>query len=342
MRPSVSDFPRAVRIEVCNFCNARCIMCPISSMQRKPRIMEMELFEKIVSELEQQRYDGWVYPYLNGEALLVPNFPDYLRLIRSKAPRAKIVLFSNGSKLTERLARILLEGDLLDLLRISFDGGTKEAYESVRRNLSFDEVRKNVHNFIELRNRLGKDIPEVTITMVVSPRNRDTIGALEDEFRDADDVAVHGLTNWAGQWEMGETKQDPTLRHKLMTALTRTNYCNELYRPITILVNGDVPLCCVDYEGKELLGNVRRNTIAEVWHGERYNKTRDALQNWDFSALPLCSRCTNVRVSLITKNPVVQGLKRCVSFYAQKHPRFAAKSDAISKKIYYYRISKRG
>jgi MoaA/NifB/PqqE/SkfB family radical SAM enzyme len=126
------DFPTIVQIEVNNFCNACCIMCPVSTMKRKHEIMDFALFENVINKIKIEKRDfrGWILPFMSGGPFLVPNYIDYLRLIRKKLPRAKIAVDTNASVLTFETAEKIIDEDLLDLLTISFDGGSKEAYEA--------------------------------------------------------------------------------------------------------------------------------------------------------------------------------------------------------------------
>jgi sulfatase maturation enzyme AslB (radical SAM superfamily) len=110
-------------------------------MKREPEIMDFKLFEKIIDKLEERIFRNY-FTFFNGEPLLVPNFLDYLRLIRVKVSNAKVHLFTNASKLNEESGETIIKERLLDRLWVSFDGGTKESYESVRRNLSFESVKQ--------------------------------------------------------------------------------------------------------------------------------------------------------------------------------------------------------
>jgi len=83
----IFDFPHKIHIELCNFCNAACINCPIPKMERKRKVMDFELFDKIIDELEKENYQGEIFPFLHGESLLIRNIVDYLRHIKKKVPK---------------------------------------------------------------------------------------------------------------------------------------------------------------------------------------------------------------------------------------------------------------
>lgn len=285
-------FPSNIQIEINNFCNARCTFCPVPTMTRKPRIMKFDLFERIIRELQERDFAGHMYPFLNGEPLLVPDFTDYLELIREKVPRASIELTTNASRLDTEIGRKILKQGVLDIIRTSFDGGTKETYESIRRGLSFEQVRDNIHFFLDERKRLGKDKPRVEINMVLTPENYYTKQQLAEEFKDADSVNFCLMFNWGGQLEKGA---------KGNSFLSKSNFCYRMYRFLTILVTGEVALCCYDYEGKEIVGNINFSSMEEVWRGETFEGKREQLKKRQFDKLPLCRECDFINHNLVAQ-----------------------------------------
>ena len=50
--------------------------------------------------------------------------------------------------------------------------------------------------------------------------------------------------------------------------------CDLLYHKMYIGYNGDVLLCCMDWRRQVVLGNVRKQTLREVWMGEPYRHYR--------------------------------------------------------------------
>jgi hypothetical protein len=285
-------FPPNIQIELTNICNARCITCPVATMAREREIMDFGLFTRIIGELKRHNFHGWVFPFLNGESLLVPDFAAYMRLVRREIPQARIYLTTNASRLSDELGRRLLENDALDILCVSFDGGTRQAYETVRRGLSFDEVRQNVHAFIGNRNRMGQKKPEVTLSMVLTPENIHTKEALKREFADADSIDFSLMFNWAGQLKGGE---------KRSYFWGKGNFCPRMYNLLTVLVNGDIALCCFDYEGRQIVGSIQEATIEEVWRGQALASKRQLLAKRRFEELPLCHDCDWINHNLITQ-----------------------------------------
>ena len=104
---TLGRFPAVVRIETTNACNARCIICPHGDIRRPIRHMDDDLFTRIVDECAACGCRE-VHLHNFGEPLLDKRLEDRVRYAKNKGlPKVKI--FSNGSLLSERRARGLIE-----------------------------------------------------------------------------------------------------------------------------------------------------------------------------------------------------------------------------------------
>ena len=283
-----------LQIEISTHCNSNCIMCPIPYMKRERRFMDIGLYKKIIDDMPRA-YDKSVAPFLNGEPLLNPDVLEYLRYTKMKLPMAKVGLFTNGS-LIDKFHEEILKDDLLDNITFSFDGGDKESYEKVRRGLSFDKVSNNIHNFIKVRNRMGKTKPTVYISMVVVDENRDSIKKFKDNFKDADSVGIHKEFNFC----IGRNKK----RNRLWYFFNKQDYCQRLESSITVLVDGKVSICCFDYEGKEIIGDVKKESVMNIWYGKKMKSKIELLKKRKFESLPLCSKCNFIEHNVVSQQVI--------------------------------------
>jgi hypothetical protein len=64
-----------------------------------------------------------------------------------------------------------------------------------------------------------------------------------------------------------------------------------------------VAACCYDFDGKMILGDLRRQSIAEIWHGQPYRRLREAHAAEDFSNWPMCEDCDRRLRPWIKLNP---------------------------------------
>jgi len=70
-------------------------------------------------------------------------------------------------------------------------------------------------------------------------------------------------------------------------------YCRQGQHTITINAEGNVVICCNDYLGEVVLGNVSENTLMEIWNSEYYKKLRSDMNRKEFTE-EICRRCTSL------------------------------------------------
>ena len=270
---AASGFPPLVRIETTNACNATCSICPHQSMKRTIERMEDGLFQRIVDECAENRCKQ-IHLHNFGEPLLDKALPDRVRYAKERGI-SKVKIFCNGSLLSAKLAERLIEAGL-DEIKISFDGATKEEYEDIRRPLKFDKVIENVENLVRLRNEM-KSTMRINIACVSTSDKSSTMAMLEGLV---DGFSFGKVHNWGDQ-------DYTVVRGQIRKP------CSRLWRTFTILVNGDVSLCCLDYDGQVILGRIDEHTsIRDIYHGAAYREIR-AKHAWARQEeIPLCRSCT--------------------------------------------------
>tara|TARA_Y100000768_G_scaffold389040_1_gene391252 strand:- start:6411 stop:7121 length:711 start_codon:yes stop_codon:yes gene_type:complete len=60
---------------------------------------------------------------------------------------------------------------------------------------------------------------------------------------------------------------------------------------LTVSAHGKVILCCNDYHGEVEIGNLRNETISEIWTKEKFKEIRSRTKKGDFQ-LEICKKCT--------------------------------------------------
>lgn len=102
--------PCLISIETINRCNNTCSFCPVNrNMDKRPfQKMTEELFHKIISELQEKNYDGYLNLYVNNEPFVDTRIEEWYRYAKEHLPRAKMLLYTNGLLLTrERFDKIV-------------------------------------------------------------------------------------------------------------------------------------------------------------------------------------------------------------------------------------------
>ena len=105
------------------------------------------------------------------------------------------------------------------------------------------------------------------------------------------------LWNWVGHDRAGslpieQVKEKPLLqapRHDTPIRCGKT----PRYDQNVVLPNGDVVLCCMDYDRKHILGNLKENTIEEIRRQEPFKALLKENAQSCFSNNSLCRTCTD-------------------------------------------------
>lgn len=280
---NLSTLPPKLIIESTNVCNAACVMCPYPNLTRRKGVMSFALFQRIVDEYSTSARMTRLQMNNIGEPFLD-------RLLLKKIHYAKeqridfVFCFSNGSQLDERTAEELIDSGL-DQMIISLDGTNKASYEKVRKNLVFDDVLNNIRNLAKLKAEKGAKNPRVELHMTVSSANKKEERHFAKKIgKIADTVSVAHAHDWAGQLK-------PDSNGVQEKKMVQEAPCANLWSELTILWDGRVALCCLDYEGKILLGDVNDTSIKTVWNGDRLKRIRALHLKREFTT-PLCQRCT--------------------------------------------------
>ncbi len=280
-------FPRVVQIQTKSGCNARCVFCPNSLVGNRLSHGEMDwdLFTKAADEITQHQV-ARISPYLMNEPLTDRNLGDKIRYLADrKQPGTVIKINSNGSMLNGEMGKQLIESGL-DRINFSIHGIRKETYESQMKGLKLEDVLENIDNFLELKKRQGADKPRVRVTMVRTKAIEEELPEIMDYWgRRGVRVNIRPLENRA-QKEIAGQGINP---HKWRPF----SFCNRLFEQAYILYNGDVVLCCVDWERTTILGNLKEKTLDEIWNSPEYMSIRSRYIKGDLNGL-LCQHCLTI------------------------------------------------
>jgi MoaA/NifB/PqqE/SkfB family radical SAM enzyme len=103
-----------------------------------------------------------------GEPLFHPRTTEWVKQV--KELRGRVELITNGTMLTEKKARQLIDAGL-DVLWVSIDGATPESYSDVRLGAELPNVVTNVRRFANLRKPSHRPVPAIGIAFVAMKRN---------------------------------------------------------------------------------------------------------------------------------------------------------------------------
>jgi len=268
-----------IDIELTNACNLKCSMCERKFMTRKMGYMDYGLFCKIIDQCAEA---GICSVKLNlwGESLL---HKDFFKMVGYAKEKGLFTQFNtNVTFVTKEVSSKLISCGL-DRVTFSVEGFMSDLYESSRRGADFEKVRKNIENFIKLK-PIGEK-PLLTLQMIRMKKSFKYIPDFIKEFQDrVDFISVTNITAITGKPEILE---ESLIDYKSLSKIP----CPEICLRLSVFWNGDVTVCCQDYEGFLTIGSIKENSLLELWHSEKLNKLRERHKKLDFSGL-ICEVCT--------------------------------------------------
>jgi MoaA/NifB/PqqE/SkfB family radical SAM enzyme len=255
-RDRAPRLPEIVQIESTNICNAKCVFCPRDEMHRRQGIMSFDLFRKIVDECADLGITH-VRVHNYGEPFVDRRLVEKVRYAKAKGIQ-EVGMISNGSLITEEVARGMIEAGL-DAINISVDASGKEVFESTRIGLKYDKVIANIERLVRIRGELGRRRPKLILSFVRQNNSLDEQAFIEHWRNIADKIHITDLHNWAGT----------------LNAESDVNYpCYRPWLTFTVLWDGRVSLCCADFDGRTVLGDLNTSTIKDIWNAEPYRNAR--------------------------------------------------------------------
>ena len=291
-------FPAVIQLQTINACNASCIMCPYPLFKKEfPRgRMDDELFDKVIAEIAERREVHTFVPMLQNEPFLDKKLFDRIgRFKQLTRGRVEVELVTNGAFLTVDAIERIREVEL-DVLDISLDAVSRQTYERIRIGLDFDEVIAGVERVIDAR------LPHtsVFVRMVKLRDNAHEVRKFAARWRARGiPVFIYTANNRVGALPQFDeklrlTREQVPLLQRLGRRAARAwlGHCPAPFATTDILHDGSVLLCAHDWARKEILGNVRTQTIAEIWNGERMKEIRAAVHRRAYQTLPACRDCS--------------------------------------------------
>jgi len=266
-------------IEVTNACNLKCIMCHRQVMTRKVGFMDFELFKECARQGIEMGVK-MIVPFNYGEPLLHPRMIDMVEYIKSRSRETMVKVNTNGMLLTKDYARNLISAGI-DEITFSLEGCTKESHEKIALGSDYETILDNLMNVIDQKK--GHEKPQIRVCMVRMEETESEMKQFVKKWRPiVDSITIHDMNTGYG------TLNDRRVRK---TPLKRRVPCRELWLKLQVLWDGDVTVCCIDYDGHLKIGSIGNDSLHDLWFGGRMNKMREIHRAREFEKIPICNKC---------------------------------------------------
>src|SRR5437763_7733554 len=164
--------PRAFHIEGTNVCNADCVFCAYSDMQRPKRVMPMALFRKVVDEYVGMRGHHVSMTPLVGDPFVDPHLFERLDELYRRPEIDHYYFYTNGILMTPANGERLLAYAPKFRVHVSWGGFDREEFKAIMGVDAFDTVRTNVDSLIARKRETGSAIEIVVELRCAAARCR--------------------------------------------------------------------------------------------------------------------------------------------------------------------------
>lgn len=291
-----SKQPVIYNIETTNACNMRCEMCPRTTMMTRPvENLDMETYRRIVDQIrpfsdgEWRKWQNFVeknykisredmsenhfFLYVIPRVLVLHGYGDPL-LDKDMPKRIKILTERNiPSYFSCNPANINIEKTTemfengLGYIKYSIESTDDARHKEVRGGSSnFTESYEKILKLLDLKKDKGyKTTIIITMLNLNKPWQEEEFQNLQKAF-DGSDVYIY-LKSQDQLW-YENTKQQTKAIHWI-------EFCQFPWSSMTIKSNGKAVSCVEDYNNEIILGDAKKESLIDIWNGEKYRKFRE-------------------------------------------------------------------
>lgn len=275
--------PLRLWVEPTSFCNLKCPMCTSKDIpEGKIGYMDWNLYKKIIDEAKGFVYD--INLFMGGESLFHKRLPEMIAYAKANGIRTR--LSTNATVLTKEKREALFDAGL-DFIIFSFDGYEKEVYEKIRVNANFEKTLGNIKAFLEEKKRRGSRKPYVVFQMI------EFAGRLEEKrsafLRELEGLPIDKFSFISPHTFGGKIPQDD--RKGFRSKGSRYVPCTFLWYSMSVRWDGMAVPCCVDLAGEMPLGDLRKESLLDVWNGSMLTELRGKIAAGRYQEIPLCRGC---------------------------------------------------
>ena len=293
---ALSQKPVIYNFESTNACNMVCGFCPRTNlMTREIESMPPELFNLVADQIEAHSEADWkrwedfatkrykigpdemsenhfflyIIPRVivlhgYGEPLLDRNLPGYVKYLSAKG--IPTYFSCNPANIDVDKTIEFFECGL-DYIKYSIDSVDDSTHKEIRGNASnFTKAYEKILKILEIKKR-RKLKSQVVITMINFGRKNqlEEYAELERCFKDQD-VYIY-LKSQDQQWLSDNPRETKSIHW--------TEFCQYPWSSMTINCNGQAVKCSDDYDAETILGDVRTESLEDIWNGEPYTRFRE-------------------------------------------------------------------
>jgi len=276
------EFPLCINIETTNVCNLDCIMCPRTVLIARGTfadvgLMEFDLYKKIIDEGEKYNLPSVKLQYL-GEPLAHPDLGKQIKYAKD-AGVLDVMFNTNATLLTEEKSHEILESGI-DAIFFSFDSMDPDTYNKIRLGANYDEVMENILRFLDIKKKYGYEHVHTRASMTIIEHDVDDLKKFKDFWLEHVDACGFGIYH-----DVNEDGKEEDMPYNEDFA------CAQPFQRLFIMWDGVSTPCCIDENRYYKMGNVKHQSVYDVWHGPEATHMRQSQLDGTYNKIDICAKC---------------------------------------------------
>ena len=296
-KPRILGLPLSMSVEPTTSCNLRCPEC-VSGLQafKRPTGMLDPAFYQLKID-KWKKHLVYLTLYFQGEPYLHPQFFDLVQYASSR--KIYTSTSTNAHFLNPENAKATVLSGLHRLI-VSLDGTTQATYEKYRIGGNMNSVLEGIKTLVESKRKLNSKTPYIILQFIVFRTNENEVEAVKRLGKDLGVDSVQIKTAQLTDYKMGNPLMPENAkysRYKKMqdgTYEIKSKYSNRCWRMWHAAVmswDGQMLPCCFDKNAEYEMGNLKHQTLREIWNNPIYSKFRQKLFS-NRKSIDICQNCT--------------------------------------------------
>jgi len=267
-REYVTNFPLHVDIESASTCNMNCPMCYRNQLKHTGQ-MDFNLFKKAVDECADNNVFSIRLSW-RGETLTHPMIKEMISYATRKIKNVSFL--TNAFYIDENMCDCFIENQV-SYIAVSFDG-IKEVYDSIRHPAKFIYSYKYLETLKNKKTKAGSTLPQVRLC-TIWPAIKENPDEYYNTMKKVSDYIVC----------------NPYINFKGKVRLKKDFICQYPWERIVIGYDGTTQ-CCTGWNADDIhLGNLKEDSIYEMWHSDLMKKVRSIHASGRRMEINSCANC---------------------------------------------------
>lgn len=264
-----------VQIQTVNSCNANCIKCPNTKIYQTRKVMEDDVFLKILYELKTTFPNTFFHfdVYLQNEPLLDPKLFDRIKLIKSYFKGHHEIYMSSNAMLLPKYQEKIMEvfEPEIDHLNIALHTWDAESYNMTHGTKisqeKFDKMKKSCDELSEHFKEKGHyNLFTEKIT---------------------DDKELYESADW---YQLAYSRAGFLSKNRIL--IKELEGCmRDKHKYFNFLYDGSLILCCMDYLRQTVYGNIKHQTLQEIIDSSIYKTLMNKVEGEESADDFICKKC---------------------------------------------------